>query len=871
MHTIGILFGHLAAVVAIVTVCCLPWLLGGVVPLARVVLLCGAVVAGSLSVLSNLLMRRRCDSLPLILAPLAAMALLGLYQLRPAVSPVRSISHGVSPLTDVIPLSDESVASLSSADTRSQVGLLFAASIIAFVCFDQIRDHRSVTVAACCLVLNGVCIMTVGVSHLLPKSVFSLNEIWSLTGEHSFATFVNPNSAAGWLCLPFAVAAGWLAFHLKAASIDAKRPMGPWETPLWEKLLQQLHRLLANITVWNILPVLSVALLAVGVAATRSRGGILAIAISTIVALALRSSVRRLPVTLLVMTVCGGTVYGLLHWLKLDEGVAVEMETLRDLNVAAGARPEHWLNSLHAVLDFPLTGTGLGSYRFATLPYQSAHHGVWFRHADNQYVEMLVEGGSLGFLLFIGIGVSGLLTGVSAWRFSEQRRPPKSLPAMKGSRRMYAALGMCAVLATLSQAVSGFFDFGVGMPPACLLLTMIVSVAAGVLHDDSGAPAALKAGAIHCGRLAVVIMQILLIAGGAAFISDQSKAADVDRSVVSGHRLLTRPMTVEKLDRLQEERSILENRLAGRPDDPEGLRMLSRLAVADFRWRVMLAGHGEAIREHASFGFLYEQATMFELSCRFAAITQQDPDAAAGMLSQLVAAVEAAQLQKIFLDLQLRFPLMPNIAVALAAIDVLHGDGDEDAFVSWVETAQFVEPANAKTLFMLGALSLRCGKADIATRLWARSSQLSLEFQSQILMDARNYWEATVAMELFGPRSYVECVRSAEVAGDRMLKAELWARAEQLWSAVAASPVEDSDLMRGVQLHQTGRSEQAIQWLKDCVVQPGNRLPHRRYLARVLEESGRYMDALIEWHAIRALAASDAQADAAIARLNSLE
>ena len=72
-------------------------------------------------------------------------------------------------------------------------------------------------------------------------------------------------------------------------------------------------------------------------------------------------------------------------------------------------------------------------------------------------------------------------------------------------------------------------------------------------------------------------------------------------------------------------------------------------------------------------------------------------------------------------------------------------------------------------------------------------------------------------------------------------------------------------------LNATGRSDEAIGWLQECVLQPGDRIPLRRYLARLLEEAGLYMDALREWHAIRSLEGGDMAADADIKRLTTLQ
>ncbi|MCP4508141.1 MAG: hypothetical protein GY826_17360, partial [Fuerstiella sp.] len=103
------------------------------------------------------------------------------------------------------------------------------------------------------------------------------------------------------------------------------------------------------------------------------------------------------------------------------------------------------------------------------------------------------------------------------------------------------------------------------------------------------------------------------------------------------------------------------------------------------------------------------------------------------------------------------------------------------------------------------------------------------------------------------------------------LRNALFDRAEQLWDEQQSHRTGEVDLLRATHLNATGRADEAISWLQDCVLLPGPRLAQRRYLAQLLEDTGLYMDAMQEWHAIRTLASGDAQADAAIERLRTLD
>ena len=78
-------------------------------------------------------------------------------------------------------------------------------------------------------------------------------------------------------------------------------------------------------------------------------------------------------------------------------------------------RYAHWSDVLDQFGEFAVTGTGYGTYAYSTLPYISNVNTVWFKNADNQFVESFVELGALGvflivvFMMFFGIRCAMLL------------------------------------------------------------------------------------------------------------------------------------------------------------------------------------------------------------------------------------------------------------------------------------------------------------------------------------------------------------------------------------------------------------------------------------------------------------------------------
>lgn len=848
-------------------------MLGGVVPLARLVLLVGTIAAVSLSILANLLSRKLPDAVPAVLIPITLMALLGLFQLRPATESLAAqMDHAVHKVelpTDIPDLAH----TLIPADTRSTIATLLGLALLSCVAFDQLRSPRAVAVASVLTIVNGLAIASVGMTHMYKDQYFFLNENWVLGGSRSlnaaFATFVNGNNAAGWLCLCVAVAAGWISWHLTPGPTSRKLQHGRLRVSTFGRAWQRSIEFLAGLTVWQIITLTAIALLAAAVAATRSRGGMLALAAGIVLAAVCRSSVRRLPVALLLLAGFGIATFGVLRWLELDAGVVSEMKTLENFDEAVGSRPEHWQDSLTAVRDFPFFGTGLGSYRLATLAYSTHFSTVWYRNADNHYIDVLVEGGLIGLTLFGGIGLIGLVTGFAAWRQGKTKTVSRNSDAPRLSRRVLSGLGTAVVVATATQAIAAVVDFGVGLPAASSMMVMIIAVAAGFLNGGAVAASLKQSGCFRVGIIIVTPVQLLLAGGAAILIPDQIAATQIDELVVAGHRILDAPVEASQLDRLGDVRAKLKSAIDARRDDAEGLSMQVRLAEADFRLKILRLSRGDALQDNPQFARLWNNVSLQVLIMQLAEIEQQQPATAARLRKQILDTMSASELQSALATASHHFPNMPRIAETQAAIAVLINDAD--TFNERASFARFADPSNAGTLFRLGSLALFIDQPGVAESAWQESLALSHRFRSLILIDALREWTSEEAMDLFGPRDYIACVESARRCPSVELKQELWRRSEEFWNKVQ-SPVDiETANVRVQHLLAQNRRKEALDWLKPIVksYNDDNRL--RKQFAQLLEWDGQFRNAMQEWHGILYLNPGDADAEAAMTRMRNLK
>jgi len=143
-------------------------------------------------------------------------------------------------------------------------------------------------------------------------------------------------------------------------------------------------------------------LMAVALLFSRSRGGILA-GIFTLGGMLIltRRSTHRSDRTLGILPL--GLVAVVLFWglyIGIDR-VAVRFGELFEPGGSAAYRPAVWLDTLPLVADFPIFGSGLGTYPHVFPVYKTSPVPFWFDHAHNDYLEALADGGVLGMALLM--------------------------------------------------------------------------------------------------------------------------------------------------------------------------------------------------------------------------------------------------------------------------------------------------------------------------------------------------------------------------------------------------------------------------------------------------------------------------------------
>jgi len=363
-----------------------------------------------------------------------------------------------------------SVAAQLTNAALSGPALFAAVGLLAAVLF---RSRATLVTLLAAVAISGAAIAFLAISDQIraPAPQGSAAVITpEVAAAAPFGSFVCRNNAAAYLNLTLAASIGLLVFCFRTAHDRAQgdgtyalEPETWWDRPVFF-----VQNLMLQIDTATIAALILVVLNLAGILSSQSRGGTLAIISGTLVA-TLLTGTRQMrwwqPLAILV-SVSG--VMMLLGSIGLIGRIGERLESLWTGGATRDGRLDHWPDGLAAAWQYFPGGSGLGTYRFAYLPYQQTSAGAWFVNADNMAVEWLVEGGV--WLLPLVLAAVAFFA-VSLTRLARIRNAPH-----------LTAIVACGWFVIGSQLVSQFFDFGILLPANYLTLALLVG---GVLGAQS--------------------------------------------------------------------------------------------------------------------------------------------------------------------------------------------------------------------------------------------------------------------------------------------------------------------------------------------------------------------------------------------------
>jgi O-antigen ligase/tetratricopeptide (TPR) repeat protein len=306
-------------------------------------------------------------------------------------------------------------------------------------------------------------------------------------GGKPFGPYVNRNHYAGLIdmLLPLVVS---LFIYYRPRHLS---------TSLRERTVEVFSSSRTNL---HVLLGLSGVLLATSVFLSLSKGGIISLCLSLVFMAGMIKNIDRQARGWVFVVLTLMFVFYSIGWFGLDR-IFERFAALRDTQGSISeVRVGIWRDSLGILKDFPLTGTGPGSYLRIYQKYRSVTAGGIVDHAHNDYLEGFAEGGALSVALFGWFFAAALYKAYNGFR---RRRDRYSIFLFIG-----------AVSGLVSMLVHSLTDFNLHIGANGLyfffLIGLAVSAAHTRMHDGLNDT--------FLGQARPFLMKRLLVSSAAVFI-----------------------------------------------------------------------------------------------------------------------------------------------------------------------------------------------------------------------------------------------------------------------------------------------------------------------------------------------------------------
>jgi O-antigen ligase len=365
----------------------------------------------------------------------------------------------ISPMSAQIQApADWMTLSLDVFQTRIAASLAFVYWSMFVVTLLTVRTAERLERLCMVLVASGVVQAVVGTVLFSMKAEYRIF-FSNVSHTRMIGTFVYHNNMAGYMCMCLSIGVG-----LMLARLGSKKVVYPnWRAravAIFTFVLSDKMRLRMMLIV-----------LVIALVLTRSRMGNAAFFTAMLVVGLWAMVVARKTAPKTVALIASLIIVDVLvvgTWVGLEKVVERIQET--EMRVADGglsesveARTEAARASLSIVKDFPLVGTGGGSFYGVFLSYHSAQYGsVYFDHTHNDFVEIASDYG------LVGLGLLGSLVALTLWRVLR----------VMATRRSNIPWGVAfgVAMAIVGLLVHSAVDFNLQIPSNAMTITVLLAM-----------------------------------------------------------------------------------------------------------------------------------------------------------------------------------------------------------------------------------------------------------------------------------------------------------------------------------------------------------------------------------------------------------
>jgi O-antigen ligase len=340
-----------------------------------------------------------------------------------------------------------STLSIDTALTRA--GLASAASaILVFWAAREAFARGGLRVAARAVGLAG---FAVSLAALAARATAPTQILWTWTpldpGAKPFGPFVSRNDFAAWLLLASALTAGYTIMHVRSYGLLQVRSM---RLALRNVMADGTGLLFGGATAVMLLTLVSAL----------SRGAMLGAAAAILCGYALsrgRATGSGTQTPIAAMLLLAVLAFG--AWINIAD------LTRRLSGGTEASRVTIWRETLPVIADFPVAGTGVGTYARSMQVYQRTTPELLFNHAHSEYLQLVAEGGAL-------VATPALVAAI-AWLALARRR-------LQAERREVLWMRIACAGGMAGLAVQCLWDATLRMPANAMLFALLAAV---VVHE----------------------------------------------------------------------------------------------------------------------------------------------------------------------------------------------------------------------------------------------------------------------------------------------------------------------------------------------------------------------------------------------------
>jgi O-antigen ligase len=185
----------------------------------------------------------------------------------------------------------------------------------------------------------------------------------------------------------------------------------------------------------------------------------------------LAKRLRGALVVVVAAVALAGIAVGLVNILgsDLQATEAVPLATA-EIDPSVALRLDTYAKTWTMFTDFPVTGTGLGTFQWTFAGYQRAGEWLTWAHAHNDYLQFLSEAGLVGAVLMAWM----------LWMFIGRVMRPGVSETSRGTR--WSSVGTAAAL--FAVLIHSMFDFNLQMPSNAVLFAVLAGILTAASCDD---------------------------------------------------------------------------------------------------------------------------------------------------------------------------------------------------------------------------------------------------------------------------------------------------------------------------------------------------------------------------------------------------